>query len=207
MEPEDVAGIGRRATKAELAEMRANLARWASPEAFADLLVKMRAEHSDHLIDQAGSPFREAFVADICAREWAADQVRLGEDPPDFELCLAGEVQRYECVEVQAPGRRRGDELNADRLLSESERAAVVHVSDDEWVPAESALAEVAARVGAKAAMPYAAGTSLVIYLNVPWIAGRTKFQLGLAAALSPARAAFSRVWVLDNGQLVESTP
>jgi hypothetical protein len=197
-------GAGQRATKAELAEWRAKLRHWVPPDRFAELLAQMRARHEDHLIDQAGSPFREAFMADICAREWTADQVRLGADPPDFELSFAGRVEQYECVEVQAPGRRRGDELKADRLKSEAQRAAIVHVKEDEWIAADSALAEVSARVAAKAAIPYAAGTNLVVYLNVPWVKERTKFQLGLAGALSSARGVFSRVWVIDNGQLVE---
>ena len=84
----------------------------------------MRRLHADHTLDQPGSVFREAYVAAKCAAAWKADGVRLGADPPDFELKFAGRIERYEAAEVLAPGRRWGDELKADRNLPEAERGS-----------------------------------------------------------------------------------
>jgi len=191
----------RPATQSELATWRGDLSSWLTPSRFAALVESLSNTHGDHAIDQPGSVFRDAFVASKCAAELAADGVRLGADPPDFELSFGERVERYEIVEVQAPGRRRGDELKAD-LKSPEDRARPVHVPAEEWTPAASVLRQLEEAARRKAAKGYPADTVLVVYLNVWPVAGARKVSAGLAAALAPAHAAFKAVWVLDNGRL-----
>ncbi|THD83276.1 MAG: hypothetical protein E7812_00340 [Phenylobacterium sp.] len=113
-------------------------------------------------------------------------------------------VERYEFVEVLAPGRRRGDELKADRSLSPEDRGKAFQVPQDQWTPARDVLAEVSARVAAKAGKSYPAGTILVVYLNVWPVAGTAELERGLASAVAPAHGAFKSLWVLDNGRVRE---
>ena len=192
----------RPATREELALWRRALSSWGAPSQFAELVESLSDAHGDHAIDQAGSVFRDAFIASKCAAGFAADRVRLGADPPDFELTFGERVESYEVVEVQAPGRRRGNELKADRLKSPEDRARPVHVPAEEWSSAASVLQQVEEAARQKAAKGYPAETVLVVYLNVWPVAGARKVSGGLAAALAPARAAFKEVWVLDNGRL-----
>jgi hypothetical protein len=128
--------------------------------------------------------------------------VRLGVDPPDFNLAFGERIEGYEVVEVQAPGRRRGDELKADRAKPPEERSQPVHVPQVEWTSAASMLRQVRDTATRKAAKAYPPATVLIVYLNVWPVAGARKVSAGLASALAPALAAFKEVWVLDNGQL-----
>lgn len=193
---------GRRATKAELLAWEWKLGGWRKPRGFAMIVQAMRRQHSDHTLDQPGSVFRDAYVAARCATALKADGVRLGADPPDFELRYAGRIERYEVAEVIAPGRRRGDELKADRLLPPEQRNRAQHIPQSQWTPAASALEEITRVVGRKVSNDYPAGTSLVLYLNIWPVAGETAYRRGVADAVAPALAAFKEVWVLDDGRL-----
>jgi hypothetical protein len=163
----------------------------------------MSNTHGSHVIDQTGSVFRDAWVAKKCAEAFAPDGVRLGADPPDFELSFTHRVQAFETVEVQKRGRRRGDELRADRLQSPEERARSVHVPH---TPASEALEQLAAAAQAKAAKRYTPETILVVYLNAWFIADEARVWTSLARVLAPATAAFKEVWVLDSGELHQVT-
>jgi hypothetical protein len=162
----------------------------------------MRRQHADHTLDQPGSVFRDAYVAAKCATAWKVDGVRLGADPPDFELKRAGRIERYEVAEIIAPGRRRGDELGADRLIAPELRSLAQHIPQEQWTSAASALDEIARVAQRKTEKGYPADTSLVLYLNIWPIGDQAAYQRGIAGAAAAASSAFKHVWVLDNGTL-----
>jgi len=192
----------RPATPDELAAWRRVISEWLGPAEFAAMVEDLRDAHGDHAIDQAGSVFRDAWVAAKCAETWEAEGVRLGADPPDFELRWGRRGVSFEVVEVQAPGRRRGDELKADRRKTPAERAAPVDVPQEAWTPAADVLAQLRRTAAAKAAVSYAAGSALIVYLNVWPVAGSAELKRGQAEALAPAVAKFKAVWILDDGRL-----
>lgn len=197
----------RRASREELARWHTRMAKWSRPARFRLIVEHMRRAHGTHNLDQPGSLFRDAFVAARCARLAHADAVRLGADPPDFELRLSDQIHSFEVVEAAAPGRMRGLELRAERMMSGAERAKPVHIPGEEWTGADQALAQVGVTVARKRNHRYAAGTILVVYLNIWPVAGREKLIAGLGQAVSSALAGFAGVWVLDGDQLRKFGP
>jgi hypothetical protein len=192
----------RKATPEELLRWRTRLSAWSNSSRFRRIVEHMRKRHGTHNLDQAGSPFREAFIAGRCAQLVGADAVRLGKDPPDFELQLGAHVRPFEVVEASAPGRRRGAELKAERLLPAKERAKSVQIAHDEWTQAEIALDQVRRAVARKRHHRYVKGTVLVVYLNIWPVAGKHRLSSGLAESVASAFDQFSSVWVLDGGDL-----
>lgn len=189
-----------RATPYELAKWRGRLAAWSRPARFRLIVEHMRKTHGTYNLDQPGSSFKDAFVAARCAALAKADAVRLGADPPDFELRHGDQVRRFEVVEAAAPGRRRGAELKHERRLPPSERDKPVHIPGEEWTRADVALAQVRRALERKQNHRYAPGTLLVVYLNIWPVSGEAKLAAGLAAATASGLAQFPEVWVL-NGQ------
>ena len=177
---------------------------WCSAADFTATVDRMRDAHGTFNLDQAGSVFKDAFIANACANKLSASHVRLGADPPDFELSWGLEAQLFEAVEVIAPGRRRGDELRAERDLTDKQRLLPVHVPEGEWTRAEDALNQVKDAVFRKCGMRYASGTNLVIYVNVGFVAGRGRLAKDMAVAAGAAFGFFNRVWALENGELRE---
>lgn len=158
---------GRRASPSELARWRSRLGPWKEPARFRRTVEAMRRVHRDHVLDQPGSIFRETHIASRCASILGATAVRLGSDPPDFELRLGDREVQCEAVEALAPGRRRGAELKDERRLTLEARWAPRHVPSSEWTSAADALSQIEAVAKAKSAKGYPEGTVLVIYLNV----------------------------------------
>lgn len=191
--------IDQRASPGELARWKKRLMAWSRPARFRLLVERMRKRHGTYNLDQPGSPFKEALIAARCADLASADAVRLGADPPDFELRHDDRVRRFEVVEAAAPGRRRGEELKQERQLPASERERVVHIPGEQWTKAEVALAQVRRAVQRKRHHRYAPGTVLVVYLNIWPVAGRLKLTAGLGDVVGPALTQFHEVWVLDG--------
>ena len=188
-----------RATKTELEKTENDLGRWQAPTDFAKIVEKMVQRHGDYNLDQPGSAFRDAYVADICARERKADYVRLGADPPDFELCFAGRIELFETAEVIAPNRPRGDELKEDRKRSPQQPRELQHVCEDQFMSAACALDQIASVVELKVGKNYPKRTSLVLYLNIWPIADVEIYRDGIPAVVAPALAKFNEAWVWDN--------
>lgn len=164
------------------------------------MVTSITKQLEDHALDQAGSVYTDAWTANRCASLMQADGVRLGANPPDFELRFGRRVEQCEAVEVLAPGRRRGAELRDERGLPREERSRARHVPAEAWLSADDALAQVEANVAGKAAKRYAPRTVLVIYLNLGFLKGRQLFSDGMAQAVKPAFATFKEAWVLDEG-------
>ena len=194
--------VERRASKAELKAWREELAEWQQPRGFSANVQMMSRRHGDHLLDQPGSVFRDAYVASKCALTWGAQAVRLGADPPDFELMFAGRIECYEVAEVLAPGRRRGDELKADRRLSAEARSRPRNIPHEQWTPAKAALAEISRVVQRKMNNVYPSVTTLVLYINISFVANSEAYKKGIPEAVAPALKVFKSVWWLENGLL-----
>lgn len=123
----------------------------------------MKRLYGGHVLDQPGSVWRDAFAAGRCADQLGADAVRLGADPPDFELRFGSRVEPYEFVEVQAPGRRRGDELKAERRKSAAERERTLRIPQEEWTRSTVVLDALRKAVVSKSSKAYAPRTNLLI--------------------------------------------
>jgi hypothetical protein len=190
---------GRKATREEIAKWRNELGSWRTPTDFAAAVQRIAYALHDYALDQPGLHFRDAWIAAECAQHSCADKVRLGADPPDFELMLRGQVLHCEALEVLAPGRRRGDELKADRLRPAAERSKPVNIPQEAWLPSEEALAQIQRQVTRKAQKGYPASTILTVYLNLGFIAGSAAFEDGIRAALENGLQAFKEVWVLNG--------
>lgn len=195
-------GEGRRATSEELASWEWTLGGWLRPEAFDALVTSIAEQLDDHALDQAGSVYTDAWTANRCATLTRASGVRLGANPPDFELRFGRRVERCEAVEVLAPGRRRGAELKVERSLPSEERSKPKQVPAEEWVSADDALAQVEASITAKAGKGYSPDTVLVIYLNVGFVKGSQRLSDGIARAVQPAFPTFKEAWVLEGGDI-----
>lgn len=190
----------RRAAQEEFDGWVRQLRQWQEPARFAEVVGAMDATLGSHAIDQAGSPFRDAWIASKCAAAAGASAVRPGEDPPDFELMFGNAATPCEAVEVMDPRRRRGAELTAER---EQEAAGTMFAFKPlEHVPTGTALAWLRERASAKAVNRYARGTVLVAYLNVGFVEDEEEFRQGWAAAVSAALAVFAEVWLLDQGHI-----
>lgn len=192
--------VTRRASPEEFAEWAHRLRRWQDPVTFAAAVDALEAEIGTHAISQTGSPFRDAWVAARCALLANPAKVRLGEDPPDFELMFGSTVTPFEMVEVMDPRRRRGDELAVERR---QEEAGIAPTPEPlEHVPTEIALGSMRARSAAKALNRYARGTVLAVYLNVGFVEDEDEFCAGWRSALAASLATFEEVWVLDQDRI-----
>lgn len=193
----------RPAQTSELKDWLRRFREWNDPTTFGQIVAKMNTAHGDHCVTQPGSSFREAFLAHRLALHLRADGVRLGDDPPDFELQFGKEKFYYEAAEVLEPGRRRGDEFKADRLLSPEEQTEPelwpeVGISPSDALKQLRSVAEQKARKG------YPNHYGLILFVNMEPIFRESRFVDGITAALSLSLEKFSEVWILRvDGTLV----
>lgn len=144
--------------------------------------------------NQGGLAFlRDAWIAAKFGRIRQAEIVRLVADIwPDFELKLGGQVESFEAVEADDPGRRRGDEYR--NCIREIEHDPV-----EDWIArAEQAPAWVETACRIKADKRYSAGANLVIYLNLSEYGIRQNaVERSFQAATTAVKDSFDTVWVL----------
>ena len=102
-----------RLKKDEIAKLKECFAQWKTPLAMrASAEAEMDSTGDKTLFSQAGLEFiREAKLAGDFGVVRKAEKIRLvSASRPDFTLCINGKVECFEAVEVDDPGRRRGDE-------------------------------------------------------------------------------------------------
>jgi hypothetical protein len=151
--------------------MQQRLSVWLAPQRF-DLRTRASIRLLPRFalfLDPRASFLREAHLAGIVAEKLQATHVRLGADPPDFELRYPSlRVRRFECVEADQQGRRRGDEY---RYLLQNHGAGPYPLQEDPetaWRARAAGAPCLIRRVSdAKARRNYPQGTELVIYLNL----------------------------------------
>ena len=101
-------------TFVEAKEYRQRLSNWMSVAAFGSIVEEIAGLTGFHGVAQRSAQFwREAYVAAACAKATKAQLVRLGADPPDFELKSSGSTLACEITDVIQTGRQRSAEFNA----------------------------------------------------------------------------------------------
>jgi hypothetical protein len=198
-----------RLTKAAITGHRSWLSSWHSPDEVAAYVEAVGdAVGPANFLSQPGTQFlRDAWAAAQFGRHQCSDQVRLvpeAEQWPDFEVRANGWAEKFECVEADLPGRRRGDEYRAAERRAAAGESTVVHDPVEDWhLRAEQALPAVSAAVNLKLAKNYARGASLLVHLNIDeWGVQQNKIEAGLAAAVAPGLPHFVAVWVLWKARL-----
>ena len=94
--------------------MRSDLRGWRTPEQLRGRLSSLSTPFGFHIPHQGAlKPWREAFTAWEFATASGAKNVRLSDDPPDFELNFDDGVLPFELVDARDPDRRLGDEYEA----------------------------------------------------------------------------------------------
>lgn len=171
--------------------------------AYADGVTSQLGDRD--FFNQPGLEFvREAWIGGQFGEVRRAESVRLlTDDRPDLALRFAdGRVETYELVEADVP-RKRGDEYKRAELQG----ARVSDGPASAWATATDALDAItkAAKKKAERAetlqksnMPYPAGTSLLIYLNLSeYGAHQREIESTFGAAVTPARKWFPSIWIL----------
>lgn len=99
----------RRYTKEEPRALGDRFRRWSTPDEFGSLIQKVGRETGFYAVSQGGLKiWREAWVAMSCARLTHAHSVRLGADPPDFELSYGDHRRSFEIVDLWPADSRIG---------------------------------------------------------------------------------------------------
>jgi hypothetical protein len=147
----------------------------------------------------------EAWLAEEAAKHFMACDVRLGDDPPDFQLRMAdGRVRSFECVEADKPNRRRGQEYKEARDRAQRGEDLVEHDPDDA-VLKRAKLASDALRAAAakKARQVYPRDYELLFYLNLGTYGAYSDMVLPqVHSATECVRMRFTRVWMLWSGRI-----
>jgi hypothetical protein len=183
-----------RLTKAEIADLKAKLAEWQTPQAVSDLYdATVERIGSVTLFNQGGLAFlRDAYVAAEFAKARKADKVRLVAGTwPDFELLIDGRVEPFEAVEADEPGRQRGREYAQDD--GEVELDPI-----ENWIArGEAAPSWIETVCRIKAAKHYGGRANLVVYLNMNEFGIRqAEIVSSFPHATQAAKDAFDSVWV-----------
>jgi hypothetical protein len=197
-------------TKRTLKDLRTNLAEWRTPGDLRALSCELRNEIGRvAFFNKGGMTFvMEAIVAADFAIARDASRVRLVlrlEERPDFELTLGHDTERFEMVEADCKGRRRGDEY---RRLAKLPPGSVYELPPP---PSDAEVVRWVEAAAQKKAKPYPPGTQLLIYLNalvdVPVEADtdgdKLKFDTLLPdfqEAVGAARPFFSAIWITWHG-------
>ena len=177
--------------------LRRRLLQWQSP---GEMLRSVDEIGSEALFTQAGLSFlRDAWIAGTFGTAVQASEVRLMDRWPDFELRLASGPAGFEATEVDDPRRRRGDEY---RQLDTGAQNVPI-----EEIDAAAAMVPIWLRAACerKAAKRYSGVAGLIIYLNFTEYGFRHREVANtFVPATSPAKDAFSEVWILwnDHGYL-----
>ncbi len=110
--------VGRALTNAEQNQYRQALSIWRTPDQFNHECTKAEGILGyEHMMLDNDATIRDAHVANLFAHELGAEYVRIGADPPDFEIKIDDEIRRFEVTEVMMPGRKRDAEMR-NRLSS-----------------------------------------------------------------------------------------
>ena len=179
-------------------ELRRSLENWRTPAEMQEVCTGLRHRISGlTLFNQGGLTFiMEAIVAADCAVARAATFVRLVpevEQRPDFELDFEGRIERFEMVQADKKGRRRGDEYKAKAQLPPNTMPRLESPLPEEVI----AMVRTAA---CKKAKPYPPETQLMIYLEAPKFPSDDELFPRFAEAVNDARPFFSAIWISWQG-------
>jgi hypothetical protein len=126
---------------------------------------------------------------------------------PDFEIRLDDAIERFEQIEADREGRRRGDEYSeADRLVASGAPAGLEHYDPDEEMAAAPQAISVALELKAK--KHYQPRPHLLVYVNFPTDNGRSPLKdLQAVQLVEPYRDTFLSIWLLWGDNAVRCWP
>lgn len=177
----------------EVADLRQRVCVWQKAQSLLDSVGQVP---TDAYFCQPGLAFaRDGWIAGELARARGIDCVRVVPEAelwPDFELRENGAVERFEAVEADKPGRRRGDEFREDAPIVRIGRLENF-LDDADRVP--SWLSTACAN---KVNKRYGGRSNLVVYLNFGDYGTRHDETIAcFVPATSVAKDSFENVWVL----------
>ena len=219
---DDVQGPGHvprmsRLSRADLSESRRRLAQPMTASAMQTEVGRLNAQLGFWALVQ-DTPFRDAYVAAQFAEIRGATAVRLGGDPPDFQLSGVWGCDTFEAVETYPRGRRRADEYRrlaeaedkrlafGDAALTTAELALFDVTSDPDdngqWaLRASTAIQLLSAATSKKIVKSYPTDWGLVVLLDLGGFIHDDHAVIGqMAEGTAQARHSFAEVWVLWHG-------
>lgn len=182
----------------DLNALRLSLTEPQAPAAMRAVCDQVKLGTSpEFFFNKGGLSFiREAMIAADFAAVRSALLVRLvpaSEERPDFELVFPDRIERFELVEADRAGRRRGQEY---KLLAQQPTGYVHHIgalSQEETV-------EVVRTAACKKAKIYPAGTRLLIYLNLPCFPSDEHLRASFPEVVAEAQPYFDAIWIIWQG-------
>jgi hypothetical protein len=190
-------------TRAERKRWEERFARWHTPAEMKSAVDELHSRvNSDVLFNQAGLNFAfEAWIAAKFATARGVAAVRLIADQwPDIEVRDdAGRVERFEVVEADLPGRKRGDEYKeAAEQWRKGESTA--KLAPELWADRSALVAQALRdRTSEKVGKQYSDRSGLLIMLNFGAEFGQALDSIAaiLHSSTATAKDAFEEVWLL----------
>ena len=177
------------------------MSQWRSPREMNEYVDElMAAAGSKALFNKPGTTFiLEAWIAGHFANVVGATTVRLIDDQwPDLEVRLNDNLIRFEAIEADVPGRKRGDEYRQPPKMVED--------PVEDWIArAEAVPGALQTAVRKKQAKLYSKHENLLIYLNIREYGIRHREIISaFPDATKDARDIFKSVWILWKEQAFE---
>lgn len=176
---------------------------WLPLGEFEEALKRLEAAQGDYLLtDPRAGFYRDAYCAQQFAVLVRADQVRLvAEQRPDFEIDFAGTISSFEVTEADAPGRKRGLEIQEQRARRVPGQPLVKDFPVEDWLTPEQADLALRTAAEKKSHGNYHPRCGLVILLNpIEFGIHQQAVEALMADATAAARNRFASVWVLWKG-------
>jgi hypothetical protein len=185
-------------TKQARHDLRNRLTEPRTPAELKAICDKLRKEiGAVDFFDPGGLSFlREAIVAADFGAVRGASLIRLvpeAEQCPDYELIFPDRTERFEQIEADEEGRKKGQEYEKQSRMPK-------HTVFDIVLPSREAVIEIVGRAACKKAKPYPAGTQLLIYLNLFRFPSDDDLLASFPDAVSKARPFFSAIWIVWQG-------
>ncbi len=194
----------RKLSDVELTEFIARFSDWQSPEDFERILWDAEAIVGFLAVgDGRMKVWREGFVAMSCAQLSLASRLRLGDDPPDFELDYGDHRRSFELVDVLPNGSRRtGEHAKLAKLANAGEPLPIEHFDAEQELL--DLPADFRAQLEAKAAKKYPAGLILVTDIQhflVPSVDEVVERRLAKTAA--EYLDFFEEIWIRRSASII----
>jgi hypothetical protein len=176
---------------------------WQTPATMRCTLDAYRLRHGFYLAGQgAFQGWREAFEACRFADVLPAEEVRLGDDPPDFHLRTGDSAFACELVEVRNPQMRMGDEMDVLAALDASGSPLPIRAFNPTAEGAAAGEWLVGAITNkARKPVPYAENTVLAVSLQIHALASLApEIEADVAAAVRTGAWPYGATWVLTSG-------
>ncbi|WP_269715629.1 hypothetical protein [Caulobacter sp. NIBR2454] len=197
-----------RLTKSQAAEYRSRLSAWQSFADATELMREVRERQGFYAVSQGAAKFwREMHVALYCAGITHAKRVRLGDDPPDFELDYGDHRRAFEIVNALPPGRQLGAEYDAMADLMNTGKSVPITHLDVEGELEDAPLA-VDAAIRSKAAKGYEMPLVLVVDIFHFVIARSDRdAERQWVRSAQKALGSFIEIWLKNGSDLIRVTP